>query len=108
MSGRGSDVLKERYASGGFTLDDDVIAELVDVVDNFELRDVFIKGIPRPDFLRLTVYTEDIDRCGTVVRGLTGILGKRAVAGVPGAVKIFPRGIPWPDAFSVQFDIGAR
>lgn len=108
MERRGSDILKEHYSSGGFTLDDSMIEELASVLDEFELRDVFIKGIPKPDYLHITVDADDIDRCGTIVSGLAGILGKRGATGIPGVVKVFPKGIPWPEAFSVQLDIGRR
>lgn len=108
MERRGSDVLREQYSSGGFTLDDDMIEELASVLDEFELRRVFIKGTPRPDYLHITLDADDIDRCGTIVKGITGILGKRGATGIPGVVTVFPKGIPWPEAFSVQLDIGAR
>jgi hypothetical protein len=106
MERRGSDLLREKYKSGGFTLDDGIIDELAGVLDEFVLRDVFIKGTPRPDFLRITVDAEDVDRCGTVVKGLAGLLGKRGTTGIPAVVKVFPKGIPWPEAFNVQVDIG--
>jgi hypothetical protein len=108
MERRGSEILKEQYSSGGFTLDDSMIEELASVLDDFELRDVFIKGLPKPDYLHLTVDADDIDRCGTIVKGVAGILGRRGATGIPGVVKIFPKGIPWPDAFTVQLDIGTR
>lgn len=108
MARRGSEVLREQYSSGGFTLKEDMIEELAGVLDEFELRHVFIKGMPEPDYLHITVDADDIDRCGTIVKGLTGILGKRGGTGIPGVVKVFPKGIPWPDAFSVQLDIGTR
>ncbi|MGW6200781.1 hypothetical protein ACWF0M_31865 [Kribbella sp. NPDC055110] len=108
MGRRGSEVLKEQYAAGGFTLDDGMIEELAAVLDEFELHHVFIKGLPKPDYLYLTVDVDDIDRCGTVVRGIAGILGKRGATGIPGVVKVFPKGIPWPEAFTVQLDLGKR
>lgn len=108
MERRGSDVLKEQYASGGFTLDDSMIDDLAGVLDEFEPRRVFIKGIPKPDYLHITVDADDIERCGSLVKGIAGILGKRGATGIPGVVKIFPKGIPWPEAFSVQVDIGNR
>ncbi len=108
MERRGSEVLKAQYESGGFTLDDGMIEELATVLDEFELRHVFIKGLPKPDYLHITVDADDIDRCGTIVKGITEILGKRGATGIPGVVKVFPKGIPWPEAFSVQLDIGKR
>ena len=42
---------------------------IADVLDEFDLRDVFIKGTPRPDFLRMTIDADDSERCGTVVKG---------------------------------------
>ena len=106
MERRGSDLLREKYAAGGFALDDAVIDELAGVLEEFDLRDVYIKGTPRPDFLRVTVDADDIERCGTVVRGLAGLLVKRGTSGFPGVVKVFPKGIPWPEALSIQMDIG--
>jgi len=108
MDRRGSDVLREQYSSGGFTLDDGIIEELASVLDEFEPRRVFIKGIPKPDYLHITVDADDIDRCGTIVKGVAEILGTRAATGIPGVVRVFPKGIPWPEAFSVQLDIGTR
>jgi hypothetical protein len=106
MERRGSEVLREKYKSGGFTLDAAMINELADVLDEFDLRDVFIKGTPRPDFLRMTIDADDSERCGTVVKGLADLLGRRGTTGIPAVLKVFPKGIPWPDAFSVQMDIG--
>lgn len=108
MERRGSDVLKEQYAAGGFTLDDSMIEELAVVLDEFELREVFVKGLPKPDYLHLTVDADDVDRCGTVVKGIIEVLGTRGVSGIPGLVKVFPKGIPWPEAFSVQLEVGKR
>lgn len=108
MERRGSDLLREKYSSGGFVLDDGVLEELAGVLDEFELRDVFIKGTPKPDFLRVTVDADDIDRCGTLVQGFAGVLGNRGATGIPAVIKVFPKGIPWPEAFSVQFDVGMR
>jgi hypothetical protein len=106
--GRGSEVLRQQYAAGGFTLDDSMIEELAGVLDEFEPHHVFIKGIPKPDYLRVTVDADDIDRCGTIVKGVAGILGTRGTTGIPAVVKVFPKGIPWPEAFTVQLDIGVR
>jgi hypothetical protein len=103
---RGSEILKRKYEAGGFAIDDGMIEELASVVDEYELRDVFILGTPRPDFLRVTVGAEDVDRCGTVVRDLAALLGQRGATGIPAVVKVFPKGIPWPEAFDVQLDIG--
>lgn len=108
MGRRGSEVLKEQYAAGGFTLDDGMIEELAGVLDEVEVRHVFIKGLPKADFLHLTVDVDDMDRCGTIVRDIAGLLGKRGTTGIPAVVKVFPKGIPWPEAFSVQLDIGKR
>ena len=108
MERRGSEVLREKYKSGGFELDDVMIDELAGVLDEFDLSDVFIKVTPRPDFLRITIDADDIDHCGTVVKGLAGLLGRRGTTGIPAVVKVFPKGIPWPEAFSVQMDIGTR
>lgn len=106
MERRGSDLLREKYRAGGFALDDDMIDDIARVLDEFDPRDIFIKGTPRPDFLRVTVDADDVDRCGTVVKGLAGLLGRRGSTGIPAVVRIFPKGIPWPEAFSVQLDIG--
>lgn len=85
-----------------------MVEELAGVLDEFEPRQVLVKGIPKPDYLRVTVDADDIDRCGTIVKGVAGILGTRGEAGIPAVVKVFPKGIPWPDAFTVQLDIGTR
>lgn len=108
MERRGSDLLREKYSSGGFTLTDEMVDELASVLEEFDPRDVFIKGQPRPDFLRLTLDADDVDRCGTVVSGLAGLLAKHGATGVPAVVKVFPRGIPWPEGFSIQMDIGEQ
>ncbi len=108
MEQRGSEVLRQQYSSGGFTLDDTMIEELAGVLDEFEPRHVFIKGLPKPDYLHVTIDADDIDRCGTIVKGVAGILGARGATGIPGVVKVFPKGIPWPEAFTVQLDIGTR
>lgn len=108
MERRGSEILREQYSSGGFALDDSMIEELTKVLEEFELREVLIKGTPKPDYLHIALDADDVDRCGTIVKGIAGILGSRGATGIPSVVKVFPKGIPWPEAFSVQVNIGAR
>ena len=106
MERRGSDVLREKYSAGGFVLDEGMLEQLAGAVDEFELRDVFIKGLPAPDFIRVVADADDIERCGTLVKDLAAMLEGREGTGIPGVIKVFPKGIPWPGAYSVQMDIG--
>jgi hypothetical protein len=105
---RGSDVLRDVYRKGGFTLRDDIVDEIADLTSDLILDHILVRGQPRPDVLHATFTADDPDRCGTVVGGILGLLGRHGTAGLPAVVKVFPKGIPVPDHFQVQLDLGVQ
>ena len=103
---RGSDVLLERWKRG-VGIDDEVVNGIVEATKDLDidLRDILIKGQPRPDFLRASAVTGDPDRVGAVVGGVLGALQRTGGGGFP-VIRVFPRGIPRPDQFVVDITIG--
>lgn len=85
-------------------IDKDNLSELVRVVaqlrrEGLERSRILLKGIPRPDGLTLQAFV-DADRLGTI---LSQILTKTPRLQ---AVVVFPYGIPYPEVFQVNVDLG--
>lgn len=85
-------------------IDKDNLSELVRVVaqlrrEGLERSRILLKGTPRPDGLTLQAFV-DADRLGTI---LSQILTKTPRLQ---AVVVFPYGIPYPEVFQVNVDLG--
>lgn len=86
------------------SLDKENLSELVRVVvqlrkEGLERSRILLKGIPRPDGLTLQAFV-NADRLGAI---LSQILTK--TPRLQGVV-VFPYGIPYPEVFQVNVDIG--
>ncbi len=103
---RGSDVLREAYRRGGVTLPDDIADGLADVTSDLILDDVLVRGLGAVDLLQATFRADDAERCGNVIIDILGLLGRKP--GIPGVVKVFPKGVVAIDHFQVQVTLGAQ
>jgi len=103
--GRGSDALLDAHKSGGFTVDRDLVEALAATVGNRELNDILVKGQPAPDFLRATFVGGTAGDTGAFITEILGIIGMARGAGT---IRVFPRGIPWPEEFLVDVVINEQ
>jgi hypothetical protein len=86
-------------------IDKENLKELVGIVAGIQKGGLkrfkaFPKGIPVPDGLRVTGVID----AGEAIRFLGEVLPKTPRLG---GVFVFPYGIPWPEIFRVNIDIGA-
>ncbi len=77
-----------------------IIAELKKLKLN---PDIIINGQPRPDLIKGTFSAPSNTK---LAAGLKLIFGLENAKHKP--IKLFPKGIPWPDEFVVNFEINAR
>ena len=101
-SGSIEEALMQELRFGG--IDQDNLKELVGIVAGIQRGGlkrfkVFPKGIPRPDSLGLSGIVD----AGEVHRFLGEILTKTPRLS---RLDLFPYGIPWPEIFRVNMDIG--
>ncbi len=101
---RGSELLREKWQKGGFLISEDLIKKLVAATSGFVLDDVWIKGQPKPDFLRASFTAEGDDRCGTGVNSVLKLINKLGL-GRGGRVIVFPKGVP-VDVYTVEVELG--
>ncbi|HET7486325.1 MAG TPA: hypothetical protein VFJ85_00250 [Acidimicrobiales bacterium] len=107
MPERGSDALLRAWKNG-VGIDEEVFHSVVEATKELDIQDILIKGQPRPDLLRASAATDDPERCGTVVTGLLAALKRGGgTVGSP-VIRIFPRGIPWPEQFIIDITIGQQ
>ena len=105
MPKRGSEMLLSAWKRGA-GLDEAVVKGIVSVTKELDIHDILIKGQPKPDFLRATATAEGAERCGTVVANLLTVLQK-----TPGSfpnIRVFPKGIPWPEQYIVDISVGQQ
>jgi hypothetical protein len=102
---RGSDALLEAWRNGGTEISEEFVRELAGV-QGLSPVSVLTKGQPRPDSFRATFEVDgDSDWCGTVVKGILGVVVGHGVPGVPKVV-VNPRGVPVCDGFQVEVSAG--
>lgn len=97
------EILLQELRFGG--IDQENLKELVGIVAGIQkgglkMFKVFPKGIPRPESLSVSGVVD----AGEVHRFLSEILTKTPRLG---RIDVFPYGIPWPEIFRVNIDIGA-
>jgi len=105
MPKKGSELLLEAWKRGP-GLDEAVVKGIVQATRELDIHDVLIKGQPKPDFLRATATADGEERCGNVVRDLLSVL-KKTGGGYP-TIRVFPKGIPWPEQYIVDIQIGQQ
>jgi len=99
---RGSDALRAAWRDRGEdVLDENAVELLAEHLEAFDAMQVSVDGGDRPLSISGTFSTDDPEYCGNTVRKLLGIGGK-----LPVSIKVFPRGIPWPDQFIVEVVAG--
>lgn len=101
---RGSDVLRERWERGGFTLEDHVMEGLMRAMSDFVIDDILIKGQPRPDVLHASMDVDGVEQCGNGIMSILKVIEKLGI-GRAGGIRVFPKGIP-ADKFTIQLEIG--
>ena len=105
MPKRGSELLLDAWKRGP-GLDEAVMKGIVQVTKELDIHDILIKGQPKPDFLRAAVTAEGTERCGTLVAELLNVLKKN-----PGSfpnIRVFPKGIPWPEQYVIDISVGQQ
>jgi hypothetical protein len=101
--GRGSEALAKAWKLQG-ALDLKAITGVVEELDKHLIDDILVKGQPKPDWIRATAFSDDPERCGTTVAAIL-----RRLQGIPGhepRIVVFPKGIPFPDQFGIEVQIG--
>lgn len=101
---RGSDVLLEAWKTRP-GISEELFQGIVEATRDLDLHDVLVKGQPKPDFLRVAAMTDDPDRCGNTVSTILALIRKLGGTGGP-VIRVFPRGIPWPEQFIVDVTVG--
>lgn len=101
---RGSDLLLERWQKGGIIISDDILKKLTAATSELVVDDIWVKGQPKPDFLRASFTAEGDDRCGNGVSAILKLINKLGL-GRAGRVIVFPKGIP-VDRFKIEVEIG--
>jgi hypothetical protein len=74
--------------------------KLLEVLDNYKINDILTRGIPLPDGIRARLDVEPA-QVGELSANLSR-LNNPALRGW----RVFPKGIPFPDIFTVEVDIG--
>ncbi len=100
---RGSDELLKAYKAGGRLIDDSVIERLAAKVRDIDIHDVWVKGTPKPDWVQAVFLPGDAKAAGQLASELLEDLAKE---NLPGKISILTRGIPWPEQFKVEVELG--
>lgn len=100
---RGSDAVIEAYRAGGFKLEHEAVEAIANEIGGRDVHDILVRGIPHPDFLRATFAGGDATATGELVSQLLGKLG--VGSRIPGSIRVFPMGIPWPEEFLVDLTV---
>lgn len=96
---RGSDALRAMWKERGEAIDDRTVELIASHFDGFEAVET-----QRTDGgFTATFATDDPERCGNTVRELLGLKPR-----FPFHVRLFPKGIPWPEEFLVEIVAGQQ
>src|SRR5689334_4110225 len=102
---RGSDELLKAYRAGGQAIDETVIERLAGKVRDIDIHDILVKGTPKPDLIRAVFLPGDARAAGALAADLLDDLSTQN-PGVPAKISILTRGIPWPEQFKVEVELG--
>lgn len=100
---RGSDSLAKAWQSRG-ALDQKTIAGVIEELDKHLFDDIWLRGQPKPDWVRVTATVDDAERCGTTIAAILKRL--QGINGHQPRIVVFPKGIPFPDQFEIDVQIG--
>ncbi|MHC2999931.1 hypothetical protein [Microbacterium sp. HJ5] len=103
-SERGSARLIDAYKNRGMEFGDELVSRLSDSLEPFDIHDVFIKGIVHPDYLRAGFSVSGEDEAAKAVVRMLGTLKEVPLS----QIRLFPKGIPWPEIFNVEIVVGQR
>src|SRR5262245_44680895 len=74
--------------------------KLLQPLAKYKIHDILINGMPNPDRLTATLQ---VDRA--TLPGIAKDLGAIQDPALRGW-KVFPKGIPWPEIFNIEVDVG--
>lgn len=99
---RGSARLIDAYRNRGVELDEALVSRLSDSLADLDIHDVLVKGIPNPEILRAGFSVTGQQETGIAIQRIL-----EGLKGVPQAeIRLFPRGIPWPEVFNIEVTVG--
>jgi len=104
LTSRGSARLIDAYKNRGVELGDELVSRLSESLEEFDIHDVLIKGIPHPDILRAGFSVSGEDEAAKALVRLLGIIKEVPLS----EIRLFPKGIPWPDIYHVEVAIEQR
>lgn len=102
---RGSEELLRAYEAGGLQFHDEFIKNLFAIVPERQFTHVLTKGIPQPVWLHATFAAGG---AGEAREAVDGILGLISQSGIPAEIRIFPKGIPWPEQFMATVTVNEQ
>ena len=103
-SERGSARLIDAYKNRGVEFGDELVSRLSESLEAFDIHDVLIKGIVHPDFLRAGFSVRGEEEASKAVLEVLS-----TIKDVPlSHIRLFPKGIPWPEIFNVEIVVGQR
>ncbi len=102
---RGSDELLKAYRAGGRPIDEKLIESLAGKVRDIDIHDILVKGTPKPDLVRAVFLPGGAKAAGALAADLLEDLNQQN-PGLPAKISILTRGIPWPEQFKVEVELG--
>jgi hypothetical protein len=103
-SKRGSDRLIDAYKNRGVELGDELVSRLSDSLQEFDIHDILIKGIPHPDILRAGFSVTGEEEASKALLRVLGVIKDVPLS----HIRLFPKGIPWPDIYNVEILVEQR
>jgi hypothetical protein len=102
---RGSDELLKAYRAGGRPIEEKLIENLAGRVRDIDIHDILVKGTPKPDLVRAAFLPGDAKAAVVLAADLLEDLNRHD-PGLPAKISILTRGIPWPEQFKVELELG--
>jgi hypothetical protein len=93
--------IEKRLAMGDVSKDElKEYTQLISPLAKYGIRNILIRGTPKPEGITAHIQV-DAEKIGELSTALAGIRSSAVVGW-----RVFPWGIPWPDIFSVEIDVG--
>ena len=93
--------LEKRLSTGDISKEElREYAQLISPLAKYGFRNILIRGIPKPDGITAHLHV-GADKIGELSSSIAS-LKHSAIFGW----RVFPWGIPWPDIYSVEVDVG--
>lgn len=103
-SKRGSARLIDAYKNRGVVLGDELVSRLSESLEEFDIHDILIKGIPHPDILRAGFSVSGEEEASKALLRVLGVIKDVPLS----HIRLFPKGIPWPDIYNVEILVEQR